>query len=435
MSTPETDLDETPDTLVEEEVAPETDDHLNAMQMPAAGPVPLDVRNIDLDQIGERSNIRKTHGIRSMADSMHINGQLQPCVVRPAPEGSEHGRPFEMVFGHRRLRAAELLEWETVRCEVRDIPDDQRLQQMIVENYQREDLSAIEEAYTMLALEREQGMTRAQISRALGCDPSHVTHRLSLLKLATPPRPVREPLPALPAAQETTDPDPVQEDAGEEAEQESSPAPALPAVVVEEEVEEDDRLDIINLIDQGKLSASAAEVIASLDSREQQEKVAGLAAKYSWSVKQVEKYAGKLKVNESVEGPDAMGPVEMLQMGDAVPLQRVALRPDLTPDDLQRLNLFALLRNGMDKEMLDYLQDQMGFGYDFLWHYIEQLSEEQVTQFLELMLRRYASAAHRFHDWPAEFVDRFSLPPDTEGEMAEQALQAANQALPEAMGY
>ena len=375
--------------------------------------------------IAERSNIRKTHGIKALAETMHLDGQLQACLVRPALPDAEHGKPFELIFGHRRKMAAETLGWDQIRCEVRDVPENDRLVQMFVENYQREELSAVEEAYTMLALKEEMGWSQARIARELGCDPSHVSHRLKLLSLAVPTPP---PAPVDPEIDEAFDTEPQIDEQTGELTVPAAPANTLPAA----EVSDRKRVDILALVDQGKLSASAAEVVASLDDRDVQEKVAGLASRYDWSVKQVEKYVRKMKQHEVVEGPDEMGPVEMVLMDDAVELARLPLRA-LDRAALNRVNLFALLRNGMDAEMLEYLQEVMGYAYDYLWSYIVTLTDAQVTELTDVMLRRYISAAHRFHDLPPELVDELSLPAGATDEETAQALDAAKLTLPGAL--
>lgn len=403
------------------------EDEVDPLTLPGAQPAPIDTRNVRLDDIAERGNIRKTHGVRPLAVTMHLEGQLMPVLVRPAPADADHGRPFELIFGHRRKMAAELLGWEEIRAEVRDVPDVERLVQMFVENYQREDLSPVEQAYTMLALKEEMGWSQARIARELGCDPSHVSHRLSLLKLAMP-EPVA-PVKELPPA--TDDPEAAADrgdDQPDSADEDDAAASALPAVVTDDRK----RVDILGLVDQGRLSASAAEVIAGLEDRDVQEKVAGLATRYDWSVKQVEKYTRKMKEQEIVEGPEEMGPVEMVTMDDVVELQQLKLR-ELTRDEYDKINLFALLRNAMDQEMLEYLQEAMGYSYDYLWSYVDQLDSGQVRELVDLMLRRYMMAAHRFHDLPPELVDALSLPAGATDDEQAHALAAAKLTLPGAL--
>ena len=57
-----------------------------------------------------------------------------------------------MVVGYRRHLAARSLGWETIRCEVRDVPDDRKRRQLIIENFQREDLSPVAQARAMYGL-------------------------------------------------------------------------------------------------------------------------------------------------------------------------------------------------------------------------------------------------------------------------------------------
>jgi ParB/RepB/Spo0J family partition protein len=425
-----------------------SEEAVDALDLPPAPPMPLDVRNIPLDQIGERENIRpEYYGIEDLAKTMHLEGQLQPCCVREVPEGEEtsHGKPFELIYGHRRKRAAEFLGWETLRCEVRPVESRQIITQMMIENFQREDMSPVAEANVMRALMRENGWSQADVARHLGCDPSHVSHRLSLLKLARPEPPAPPPPP--PPPQPTVDPEtgetvePTEEQvreyerAVEEHRQQLAAAGVDPDQDPQEAQEEaGGGVDILGMVDQGKLSASAAEVIAGLDDRAEQEKVAVLAAKYQWPVKQVEKYVRKLKQHELDMGPEEMGPVEMVQPEDAVDLQRIRVRPDITDAEYARINLLALLRNGMDQEVLEYLAEQMGYSYEYLWSYIQTLTEEQVEELTRLLLRRYLGAAHRFFDWEPSLIDQFNLPEHASDEEQQASLEAAKLALPGATG-
>ena len=179
---------------------------VGALELPGAAAVPLDVRDIDLEEIAELDNIRPGHhDIPHLAETMHLEGQLQPCRVRPAPAGATHGKPYELIFGFRRKRAAEYLAsqgiegWETLRCEVVEVPDDEKIAQMVVENFQREDMSPIAEARAMYALKHstDPELANGEIARQLGCDPSHVSHRLTLLKLGLPPAPAQKALDAV----------------------------------------------------------------------------------------------------------------------------------------------------------------------------------------------------------------------------------------------
>jgi ParB/RepB/Spo0J family partition protein len=415
----QTDVDEQPSSAAE----PEAERFADALDLPGAEPSPMDYRDIPLTDIAEVSNIRarsEYYGIDKLAETMHLQSQLQPVTVRPALDPS-HGKPFELVFGYRRKRAAEYLHqqgkqgWDTLRCHVDEVPDDRKRLQMVIENHHREAPSAVAEARTMRELITFGGMNQAEVARALGCSPSHVSHRLDLLKLALPDRSENENSPTVGSGAAG---DPV-------VEQKATPAQLGP-------VDDDDHVDILGLIEDGKLSASAAEVIAGIDDRGSQEKVAALATRYDWSVKKVEQYSRKLAAHDPDLGGAEMGPVDMVVPEDAVDLPRLTLRSDLVDDDYDRIDVFALLRNGMDQEMLEYLQERMGYPYEYLWSYVAALTEPQLKSLRELLLRRYISAAHRYHDFEPELHDRFALPPEAPATAQKQAAEQAKLALPDA---
>lgn len=401
----------------------------SALDLPGAGPVPLDVRDIPLDEIAELENIRPTyHGIEGLAETMHLEGQLQPCLVRPAPEDATHGKPYELIFGYRRKRAAEYLRergiegWETLRCEVREVEGQGQLAKTIVENFQREELSPVAEARAMLALKHSQDppLSNAEVARQLGCDPSHVSHRISMLiGLALPEQRAK----ALPEAMLEHERKERKAESGsvEERAEEAKVSHELdldaepqPSGELEKAEEQKPRVDILEMVDRGEISASAAEVIASLDDREQQEKLAVLTKRHGWSVKKVASWAADVKEHKLDEGLDAdLGPVEMVQIEDAVEMPRLVPRSNLSEGELERLNVYILLRNGMDREVLDYLEEEKGYPYERLWDYVRALDPDEVAELKRRLIYRYIGAAHRFHSWEASLrEDVESTDPD-----------------------
>lgn len=416
-------MSEEPDTQQTADAEENGEERLeSALELPGAEKAPLDVRDIPLDDIAELENIRPTyHGIEGLAETMHLEGQLQPCLVRPAPADAPHGKPFELIFGYRRKRAAEYLReqgidgWETLRCEVREVEGAGQLAQTIVENFQREELSPVAEARAMLALKHSQDppLSNAEVARQLGCDPSHVSHRIAMLtRLALPEQRAK----ALPEAM-------LEHERREKAKAGSIEAQAEEAQVSHEidlDAEESDatqqaeeraeeqkpRVDILEMVDRGDISASAAEVIASLDDRDQQEKLALLTKRHGWSVKKVAAWAADVKEHKLDEGDDQdMGPVEMVQVEDVVDMPRLIPRSSLSEEELERLGVYILLRNGMDREVLDYLEEEMGYSYERLWDYVRELDPAEVAELKRRLIYRYLAAAHRYHQWEASLRD------------------------------
>ncbi|MBO0664288.1 ParB/RepB/Spo0J family partition protein [Jiella sp. MQZ9-1] len=118
--------------------------------------------------------------LEELAASIRHHGVVQPLLVRPLPGRDGH---FELVAGERRLRAAQLAGLRDVPVVTREINDRQSLEIAIIENVQRADLNAIEEAQGYQALIDEHGYTQADLAEILAKSRSHVANTLRLLKL------------------------------------------------------------------------------------------------------------------------------------------------------------------------------------------------------------------------------------------------------------
>jgi ParB family transcriptional regulator, chromosome partitioning protein len=109
--------------------------------------------------------------------SLKATGLLQPITVRRAASG------YELISGERRLRAATRLGWSEIPAIIRDVDDRTLLTLALVENLQRADLNAVEEARGYRRLSEEFGYTHAQIAEAVGKDRTSVTSLLRILQL------------------------------------------------------------------------------------------------------------------------------------------------------------------------------------------------------------------------------------------------------------
>jgi ParB family chromosome partitioning protein len=118
--------------------------------------------------------------IVELAESIREKGVLQPILVRPAPH---HAGRFEIVAGERRWRAAQRAGLTTMPTVVRELDDQQVLEIAIIENVQREDLNALEEAAAYKALIERFNRTQDNVARAVGKSRSHVANTLRLLQL------------------------------------------------------------------------------------------------------------------------------------------------------------------------------------------------------------------------------------------------------------
>jgi len=119
--------------------------------------------------------------LAELAESIRLQGVMQPILVRPLTEGR-----YEIVAGERRWRAARMAGLASVPALVREVPDSHALAIGLIENIQREDLNPLEQAAGMQRLIDEFGMTHAQAAEALGRSRTGITNTLRLLELAAP---------------------------------------------------------------------------------------------------------------------------------------------------------------------------------------------------------------------------------------------------------
>jgi ParB family transcriptional regulator, chromosome partitioning protein len=115
----------------------------------------------------------------SLADSIRQKGVIQPLIVRSKAEGGK----FEIIAGERRWRAAQLAQLHAVPVVIRELSDSEVLEVAIIENIQREDLNAIEEALGFRQLMSRFGHTQEKLAEALSRSRSHVANLLRLLTL------------------------------------------------------------------------------------------------------------------------------------------------------------------------------------------------------------------------------------------------------------
>ncbi|HEV3017642.1 MAG TPA: ParB/RepB/Spo0J family partition protein [Burkholderiaceae bacterium] len=119
--------------------------------------------------------------LSELADSIRAQGVIQPILVRPLGEET-----YEIIAGERRFRAAQLAGLDEVPVLVKLVADEAALAIALIENIQREDLNALEQAHGVQRLIREFGFTHEQAAQAIGRSRSATTNLLRLLNLASP---------------------------------------------------------------------------------------------------------------------------------------------------------------------------------------------------------------------------------------------------------
>jgi ParB family transcriptional regulator, chromosome partitioning protein len=118
--------------------------------------------------------------LQELADSIRQHGVIQPIAVRPVKGASDR---YEIIAGERRWRASQLAGLHEVPIVPLDVSDSDALELAIIENVQREDLNAIEEAQGYHALAEEFKRSQEEIAKIVGKSRSHVANMMRLTRL------------------------------------------------------------------------------------------------------------------------------------------------------------------------------------------------------------------------------------------------------------
>ena len=155
-----------------------------AREQPIAGeaPRPTGIQMMSTARLVPNNAQPRRHfdeaAIDELAQSLKDRGLIQPIVVRPGDAGY-----YQIVAGERRWRAAQRAQLHEVPVIVRQLGDAETLEIAIIENVQRQDLNAIEEADAYQRLARDFGHKQEEIARLVGKSRSHVANLLRLLDL------------------------------------------------------------------------------------------------------------------------------------------------------------------------------------------------------------------------------------------------------------
>lgn len=136
----------------------------------------LNVTQIKPNPFQPRENFSMEE-MEELVGSIREKGVIQPVLVRAKPDG------YELIAGERRLRAARMLNMQEVPAIVKDVDDKDSLELALIENIQRQNLNAIEEARAYQYLVDKYQMTQDEISQVMGKARASVTNVLRLLKL------------------------------------------------------------------------------------------------------------------------------------------------------------------------------------------------------------------------------------------------------------
>lgn len=135
---------------------------------------------VDIIQRGKYQPRRDMHpeALEELAESIKVQGVMQPIVVRSIGEGR-----YEIIAGERRWRATQLAGLDKIPAVIRDVPDEAAIAMALIENIQRENLNPMEEAMALKRLQDEFELTHAEVAQAVGKSRTTVTNLLRLIAL------------------------------------------------------------------------------------------------------------------------------------------------------------------------------------------------------------------------------------------------------------
>ena len=143
----------------------------------------MEIQLLSLSQIVEdNEQPRKQHSeesLRGLADSIRQHGLLNPITISPL-SGTEN---YRLVTGERRWRAAQMANLEVIPCIVKQVADDERLTEQLIENLQREDLQPLEKARAIQHIRTTINLTNREAAKRLGLSERTVGYLLDLLNL------------------------------------------------------------------------------------------------------------------------------------------------------------------------------------------------------------------------------------------------------------
>lgn len=120
----------------------------------------------------------KEEPLKELAESIKVQGVLQPVVVRPGQEGR-----YQLILGERRMRASVMAGLETIPAIVKRVSEQQAAEMTLVENLQRQDLNCVEQAWAFSRMSQEFKLTQEQIGARVGMSREAVSNYMRLLTL------------------------------------------------------------------------------------------------------------------------------------------------------------------------------------------------------------------------------------------------------------
>jgi len=137
----------------------------------------LDVKKIQRGKYQPRRDL-EPQALEDLCNSIKAQGVMQPIIIRPIDDDM-----YEIIAGERRWQASQLAGLDTIPVIVKDVTDEAAIAMALIENIQRENLNAMEEAIALKRLQDEFELTQQEVATAVGKSRSSVTNLLRLTKL------------------------------------------------------------------------------------------------------------------------------------------------------------------------------------------------------------------------------------------------------------
>jgi ParB family transcriptional regulator, chromosome partitioning protein len=160
------------------------DESSSAPEVPSSNLTTLALHRLQAGKYQPRTHMDET-SLNELADSIKTHGLMQPITVRALSKSNGH-IDHEIIAGERRFRAAKIAGLQDVPVIIREVSDELALALALIENIQREDLNALEEAQAIKRLIEEFKYSHDQAAQAIGRSRSATSNLLRLLNLAEP---------------------------------------------------------------------------------------------------------------------------------------------------------------------------------------------------------------------------------------------------------
>ncbi|EPJ47466.1 MAG: ParB family protein [Osedax symbiont Rs1] len=166
----------------ENQINTDLDSNASENGLAADGYLMLDVHKIQRGKYQPRRDL-EPQALEDLTNSIKAQGVMQPIIIRPFNDPEKPQISYEIIAGERRWQACQLAGLDTIPVIIKDASDEAAIAMALIENIQRENLNAMEEAIALKRLQEEFNLSQQQVADAVGKSRSSVTNLLRLTKL------------------------------------------------------------------------------------------------------------------------------------------------------------------------------------------------------------------------------------------------------------